>query len=52
MTSPMDFMPIWDIEEAKRVHAPKKQSIEEMKAVLQAIANATGKKLKTNKDKR
>lgn len=52
MTSPMNFMPIWDVEEVRRMHMPKKQSIEEMKQILKGIAAATGKKLKRYKDRK
>lgn len=43
-TSPMDFMPVWD-EALRKKQEPKvkKQSIEEMKAILQSIAAVYGK---------
>lgn len=52
LTSPYDFMPKWDLEEAIQTRKFKKQSIVEMKQILEAIAIATGKKLKTNKDRK
>ena len=40
MTSPIDFMPCWDIEEAKKIKVPKKQSIEEMKQILLSLGKS------------
>lgn len=45
LTTPLDFMVDWTGE--GKGHEPKKQSVEEMKAVMMGIANAQNKKVGT-----
>lgn len=42
-TTPMEFMPEWDREGV--IHEPKKQSVEEMKAIMMGIAKNQNKKV-------
>lgn len=44
-TTPMDFLPQWDVREEIPEEKPR-QSIEEMKAVLESIAAHSGKRKK------
>lgn len=46
MANPMQFMPIWDPEEIRQAREPKKQSIEDMKAIIKNIPWLGGKKEK------
>ena len=43
-----DFVPIWDSEERKK---RKRQSVDDMKRMMQAIAKTTGAKLTTKADR-
>lgn len=44
MATPMQFMPMWDPEEIRNAREPKKQSVEDMKAIIKNIARFGGKK--------
>ena len=44
MANPMQFMPIWDPEEIRQAREPKRQSIEDMKAIVKNIGRLCGKK--------
>lgn len=50
LTTPTDFMPIWDEELRKIKSTPKKQSVEEMKSLLLALAKSQNKKFTSRKD--
>ena len=55
MTVPLDFMPEWDREEEDieegKIHMPKKQTVEQMKHILEAIAGVQNKKIKKKKER-
>lgn len=50
LTTPSDFMPMWDEELRKIKTTPKKQSTEEMKSFLMALARSQNKKFTSRKD--
>lgn len=50
LTTPSDFMPVWDEELRKIKSTPKKQSPEEMKHLLLALARSQNKKFTSRKD--